>query len=80
VRTTLTIDEPLSILVEEEMKRTGESFKITINRLIEKGLSASKENVEEPYVVKPFPIALQAGMNYDNISELLDQLDGPGWR
>jgi hypothetical protein len=79
VRTTLTIDDDLAILVEEETRRSGESFKGTINRLLRRGLTAQAEGAErKPFVVTPLPLSLPPGMSYDNIEELIEALDGPG--
>jgi hypothetical protein len=79
VRTTLTIDDDLAILVEEETRRTGESFKGTINRLLRRGLTAPAESTErKPFVVTPLPLSLPPGMSYDNIEGLIEALEHPG--
>lgn len=81
MRTTLTIDDDIASLVELEVKRSGESLKGTVNRLLRLGLIQSRESVAaQPFVITPFPISVEPGRNYDNISELLDQLDGPEHR
>ena len=81
MRTTLTIDDDLAILVEAETRRTGESFKGTINRLLRLGLIYDKGHAErKPFVVEPLFSGVRAGQNYDNIEALLEELDGPGHR
>lgn len=75
MRTTLTIDDDIARLVELEQKRTGDSFKGTVNRLITLGLMNAGEKAErKPFVVTPFPLGIG---NCDSISELLEELEGP---
>ena len=81
MRTTLTIDDDLAILVEEETRRSGDSFKGTVNRLLRLGLIYDKGHTErKPFVVEPLFSGVRAGQNYDNIETLLEELDGPGHR
>jgi hypothetical protein len=78
VRTTLTIDDDVATLVEHEVKRSGDSFKGTINRLLRQGLMASRENAEaKPFEITPIPMGLPLGLSYDRIPELLEELEGP---
>ena len=75
MRTTLTIDDDVAALVEHEVKRSGDSFKGTVNRLLRQGLMASREPaVATPFVVTPFPLGIG---NCDKISELIEELEGP---
>lgn len=78
MRKTLTIDDDVAKLVEREVKRSGDSFKGTVNRLLVQGLLARKEKVEaKPFVVTPIAMGLPPGLSYDNIDELLDAIEGP---
>jgi hypothetical protein len=75
VRTTLTIDDDVAGLVEQEMRQSGDSFKGTVNRLLRQGLLASREPAAStPFVVTPFPLGVG---NCDKISELIEELEGP---
>jgi len=83
VRTTLTIDDDIAILVEQEVRRSGDSFKGTINRLLRQGITSSFKPVpEEPFVVTP--IALGVGAMLDRhdgcVAALIEELEGPDWR
>jgi hypothetical protein len=50
VRTTLSIDDDVARLVEDEVRRSGDTFKGTVNRLLRQGLLASKNpERERPY-------------------------------
>jgi len=81
VRTTLTIDDDVAVLIEQEQQRSGASFKGTVNRLLRQGIIATRESAApHPFVVTAFPIGVRQGQNYDNIGELLDALEGPEHR
>jgi hypothetical protein len=78
VRTTLTIDDDIAVLVEQEQRRSGDSFKGTVNRLLRRGLTAAhKPNTSEPFDVKPMPMGLRPGLSYDCTAELLEEAEGP---
>jgi hypothetical protein len=81
VRTTLTLDDDVAKLVQEEVRRSGGSFKGTVNRLLRLGLNEDRNGAaEKPFVITPFPISEKPGRNYDKISELLEELEGPSYR
>ena len=80
MRTTLTIDDDIAKLVEQEVKRSGDSFKGTVNRLLLLGLTADDRNIErKPFVVTP--IALGVGEKLvivgAAVSTMKDELEGP---
>jgi hypothetical protein len=78
VRTTLTIDDDLAVLIEQEQRRSGASFKGTVNNLLRRGLMNSKDKAAaKPFEIKPIPMGLPPGLSYDCIPKLLDDLDGP---
>lgn len=80
MRTTLTIDEDVARLVQEEVRRSGDSFKGAVNRLLRLGLTAStKPRAEKPFVVEPVPLGIGEMLDRHNgkISSLLEELEGP---
>jgi hypothetical protein len=80
VRKTLTIDDDIAVLVEQEQRRSGDSFKGTVNRLLRHGLTAKDINAERaPFVVTPFPLGVGEMLDRHNgcVSALLDELEGP---
>jgi hypothetical protein len=80
VRTTLTIDDDIAKLVELEVKRSGDSFKGTVNRLLRQGLMAPKDKAEaKPFVVTPIALGVGDMLDRHNgkVSALLDELEGP---
>jgi len=81
VRTTLSIDDDVAALLKKEVRRSGDPLKTTVNRVLRLGLVAAKQQQPlEPFIVTPFELSFPPGLNYDNIEELLDALEGPGRR
>ena len=78
VRTTLTLDEDVRAKLEQEMRRSRKSFKQTVNEVLRLGLNARPQlKPAKKFVVRARPFGPPPGLSYDNIEELLDQLDGP---
>jgi hypothetical protein len=78
VRTTLSIDDDVAKLVEHEVRRSGESFKGTVNRLLRLGLTAARQpKPRKRFVVTPRKMGLPAGLSYDSIPALMEKLEGP---
>jgi Arc/MetJ family transcription regulator len=81
VRTTLTIDDDVIAKINAEMRRSGKSFKETVNDALRTGLSVRKElKAAEPFRVRSKPLGTYPGLNYDSIAELLEQVEGPSHR
>jgi hypothetical protein len=78
VRTTITLDEDVEHKIKERMRETGWTFKQTVNEMIRHGWFArEKAKSMPPFKVQAYPLEEREGISYDNIEELLDQLDGP---
>ena len=78
MRTTLTLDDDVARLVEQEVRRSGETFKSTVNDLLRAGLQARRRPApRKRFVVTPRKMGLPPGLSYDSIPELLERLEGP---
>lgn len=69
----MTIDADTEILLKQEVRQTGQSFKQVLNRAIRKSLSrVEKKDVKvEPLFDAPFPADLMTG----SMNRLADELD-----
>ena len=76
MRTTLTLDEDVARQLQQEMRRSGASFKEVVNHFVRLGLMA-KQPVRKPFVVTPRATGLPPGLSYDNVGQLLEDLEGP---
>ena len=78
MRTTLSIDDDVASLLEQEVRRSGESFKGTVNRLLRLGLAAAHHPPRRRrFVVKPRSLNLPS---YDCVEDMLEFLEGPEHR
>ena len=75
-RTTLSLDEDVDRLLNKEMRRSGWSFKATVNHFLRLGLMSSQHQKKKNFTVRPRKLGLPAGASYDNVEELLESLEG----
>ena len=82
MRTTLTLDDDVAAKLEAEARRTGLSFKETVNATLRIGIASRRGKLPRlPFKVKPLTIdPLDSNLDFDNIEALLDQVDGPSRR
>lgn len=80
MRTTLSLDDDVARLLEQESRRSGASFKEVVNRMIRLGLMAARRPARKPFVVTPRKLGLPPGITYDNVEQLVEALEGPAHR
>lgn len=81
MRTTLTLDEDISAKLKAEARRSGRPFKQVVNDLLRRALNTrAGGNPRRRFRVQAHPMGLRAGLSYDHVSELLEQLEGPSHR
>ena len=80
MRTTLSLDDDVAQLLNKESRKSGASFKETVNHFLRMGLMAGKQPLRKAFKVAPRKLKLPAGQTYDNIEQLLDSLEGPAHR
>lgn len=79
MRTTLTLDDDVAAKLESEARRTGLSFKETVNTILRLGLKARRgQAVAKPFKVTPVHMG-KPKISIDNVEEALDAIEGP-WR
>ena len=81
MRTTLTLDDDVAAKVRDEMLRNGTTMKQIVNVTLRRGFDApGEEDLASPFTVDERPMGIRAGFDLDDISGLLDVLDGPAHR
>ena len=78
MRTTVTLDDDVAAKLRDRVRRTGATFKETLNTCLRRGL----EEPADTYLVTPFTVearsmGLRPGIDLDDIGGLLDLLVGP---
>lgn len=78
MRTTLTLDDDVAARLEQEARRSGRSFKETVNELLRFALRARRRpEPRRPFKVEARDLGLRAGLSYDRVGDLLDAVEGP---
>lgn len=78
MRTTLTLDEDVAAKLKSEARKTGKSFRETVNQVMRAGLhSLNEKKPSRKFRIKTRKLHPREGYNLDNIGELLEQLEGP---
>lgn len=81
MRTTLTLEDDVASRLRIEMRRSGKSMKELVNEYLRMALNAKRGAPEaKPFRVRASSMGTIPGLNYDNIGELLEQLEGPAHR
>ena len=78
MRTTITLDDDVAAKLKKKVQKTGISFKDAVNEMLRAGLLFSEKAAKQkPFKVNARPLGMRPGLNYDSISELLEQVEGP---
>lgn len=76
MRTTVTLDPDAEQLLRLAMQQTGESFKVTLNRAIRRGLADAVPQIDEkPFVVKAKAMGVRPGVDLANIHDFEADLE-----
>lgn len=78
MRTTVTIEDDLAVLLESRRRETGMSFKQALNGALRDGLvsdTPSRQGTREPFHTPTFHLGEPLVDNIDNSGEVLSYLD-----
>lgn len=79
-RTTVTLERDLLEKLTREARRSGESMRETLDRVLRRGLYPPRPSGKpRRFRVRARDLGLRPGVDLDNIEQLLDQSSGP-WR
>lgn len=76
MRTTLTIDDSLDRRLRRLAARRGQSYREAVNTALREGLLAiEKPAPRHPYQTQARSLGILAGVDYDKVGQLIDELD-----
>ena len=78
-RTTITLDDDVSAKLKASMRKSGKSFKETVNETLRAGFVARPAK-RKPFKIRTFNMGLKPGYNLDKPWDLIEEIDGPGYR
>lgn len=79
-RTTLTLEDDVAARLRDAARRTGRPLKAVVNDAIRAGLASSASRGRLKFRVESRPMGLRPGIDLDDISGLLERLEGPEHR
>ena len=77
MRTTLTIDDDLAGIIQNQASQQGHSFKAVVNDLLRAGLAAhgSIPSKRKPIKIITKPMGLKPGYDPGKLNQLVDELE-----
>ena len=80
----MTLDEDVLESARIFSRERGIPFRQGLNELVRRGvqseLEAKAAQAAQPFRVEPQHMGFRGGLNYDDVSELLEHLEGPTHR
>jgi hypothetical protein len=79
-RTTITLDDDVRAKLEAEMRKTGKSFKETVNETLRSGLFARQKAPRKPFKIRAWDMGLKPGYSFDKPWDLIEEIEGPDYK
>ena len=79
-RTTITLDDDVAAKLKAEMRKSGKSFKETVNETLRMGLLKPPVPRKKRFKVRAKDMGLKPGYSYDKPWELIEKIEGPGYK
>ena len=79
-RTTITLDDDVAAKLKAEMRKSGKSFKETVNQTLRNGLLRPEARRSKPFKIRAKKLGLKPGYSYDKPWEIIEEIEGPGYK
>ena len=80
-RTTITLDEDVHAKLAAYMRKSGKSFKETVNETLRVGLLSQQAlPKEKPFKVRAKNLGLKPGYSFDKPWDLIEEIEGPDYK
>jgi len=81
IRTTITLDDDVAVKLKAAMRKSGGSFKETVNETLRAGLLAQHTaKKRKPFKIRAKDMGLKPGYSLDKPWDLIEEIEGPGYR
>ena len=75
------MDEDVRAKLEAEMRKSGKSFKETVNTVLRLGLEPRKKSAKsKPFKIQARDMGLKPGYKLDKTWELIEEIEGPYYK
>jgi hypothetical protein len=75
MRTTLTLDPDVALMLKRRMERKNLTLKRAINEALRVGLAGGKPKRNVRYKVESHPFRFKPGIDLDKLGQLADELE-----
>lgn len=62
------------------MRKTGKSFKETVNETLRSGFCARQKAVSKPFEIRAWDMGLKPGYSFDKPWDLIEEIEGPDYK
>jgi hypothetical protein len=77
MRMTITLDDDVATELHAEVRqRRDATLNDVVNEMLRSGLLARREHSVSPFAVEARSMGIMPGLDYDNIGELVEQIEG----
>jgi len=80
IRTTITLDDDVAAKLKAAMRKSGKSFKETVNETLRTGLLRPEVQRSKPFKIRAKNLGLKPGYSYDKPWEIIEEIEGPGYK
>jgi hypothetical protein len=77
-RITVALDDDVRTELEDQMRKSGKSFKETVNETLRLGLLAQRKAT--PFKIRAKNLGLRPGYSFDKPGDLIEEIEGPGYK
>ncbi len=78
MRITLTLDDDIYAKLEAKVRGSGCPLERLVNEYLRRAVTIRcPAKPVKPFVVRARALGLRPGLDYDNIGEMLEQIEGP---
>lgn len=79
-RTTITLDDDVTAKLKATMRKSGKSFKETVNETLRIGLLQPQTKPAKPFKIRAKKLGLIAGYSYDKPWDIIEAAEGPFYK
>lgn len=76
-RTTVTLDDDVAAKLDHQVRNSGEPFRQVLNEALRRGLDSTAPRPKKRFRVRARNLGVVPGVDFDCISRLLDEVEGP---
>jgi hypothetical protein len=77
-RITVALDDDVRMELDAQIRKSGKSFKETVNETLRLGLLAQRK--AKPFKIRAKNLGLKPGFSLEKPWDLIEEIEGPGYK